>query len=399
MCIHLTRSALHVPSHHPHAILDHPQCRVIIRELAAVDVVGGALLLTLLATAIVLVASFRSGFRSGFRVSFRAVHLDVHRQLLAALASASAVLLLLLASVQHASACGGCPSMLYLHCPQMVDHATFHRLFDCLVPRYAELRALQNTTRCVATAPLETGTYLSALLGDRGFRAVDPNQAVCVHHRWPRTELGKPLWGKDWDPGRVASGRRSTSAEHVASLPLVHEDVRRQMPPPRRRWILLVLRAPPSARAFDAAGAARLRAALLRVAKRVHSEVRVYTGQESPRDTVALFAHALGVVGFHGAGFVNTLFALRRCCVVEITTTRWLRLPSPSAPRPHVWRSNLEVADLNRRLEWHVMNVSLDAIAERNGKPVGAWPMSKHAGVRPALTLHRASTPRIRCAV
>ena len=69
MCIHLTRSALHVPSHHPHAILDHPQCRVIIRELAAVDVVGGALLLTLLATAIVLVASFRSGFRVSLRVS------------------------------------------------------------------------------------------------------------------------------------------------------------------------------------------------------------------------------------------------------------------------------------------------------------------------------------------
>ena len=85
--------------------------------------------------------------------------------------------------------------MVYLHCPQMVDHATFHRLFDCLVPRYAELRALPNTTRCVATAPLETGRYLSALLGDRAFRAVDPTHAACVHHRWPRTELGPPRWG------------------------------------------------------------------------------------------------------------------------------------------------------------------------------------------------------------
>ena len=58
--------------------------------------------------------------------------------------------------------------------------------------------------------------------------------------------------------------------------------------------------------------------------------------------TVALFANALGVVGFHGAGLANALF---------------------------IWRSNRRVADeTGAPLRWQVMNISSSAIAEHNGK-------------------------------
>ena len=335
-------------------------CGEILDDCTMVDVVGGLFLLWLL-LGLCIAVSRRDC-----------------RQQLAAPTSVTLALLIMLGYLQSASPCRGCPTMLFLNCPLMVDHGTFHRLWDCFLPRYAELRLL-NATRCVVTSPGETGLYVSALLSDYGFRAVDPTHATCTHHRWPRTEMGNPSWGHDWDPGRLASGRRSTSSAHVSSLAVLHKDIQHRTGPSDAPWIVLVTRRPPASRAFDDATTARLHAALANI--RTH-RVKPYFGNESQQETMALFANAAAVVGFHGAGFVNTIFPVRRCCVIEISTTRqWRptnRGASPNAPlQTMVWRSNLEVADANRNLEWHVINISLAQIAARNDKPAD-WVMHKN---------------------
>jgi hypothetical protein len=47
--------------------------------------------------------------------------------------------------------------------------------------------------------------------------------------------------------------------------------------------------------------------------------VLTYAGDESALQTVALFSRAVAIVGIHGAGLVNAVFATAPTCVVEIT--------------------------------------------------------------------------------
>ena len=319
-------------------------CVNVLREFAIVDAVGGGLLL---AVATMLVSALH-GLLCGYG----------HRARCALVSSAisSALLLLVLALPQRSSPCGGCPSIMWLHCPNHVDHTAFHRLFDCLVPRYFRL---QTATHCIATHPLELGNFVPALVGWRGLKAVDPG-AACAQMRWPELSMRGPL-------------------NRTKGLPLLHEDVRALVGarPPPRKWLVLVSRRPPANRAFDNVTLARLRAGLLRV----HPYVREYRGDEDASATIELFAHAAGVVGFHGAGFANALFALDRCCVVEITATASDR-ERISKGHP-LWRSNSLVADINGALDWRVTNVSYHKLARANGLP-SSWTMSKTV---PLITL------------
>ena len=128
------------------------------------------------------------------------------------------------------------------------------------------------------------------------------------------------------------------------------------------KYLVMIHRRPPDSRAFDNTTSALLLNALSRVCPD-GVELRVYYGFESPLETIQLFSNAIGVVGFHGAGFANAYFAMSRCCVVEITTTAFM--PGGSS-RAHgassrggaaddddeertlgLWRSNRLISDAN----------------------------------------------------
>jgi hypothetical protein len=61
--------------------------------------------------------------------------------------------------------------------------------------------------------------------------------------------------------------------------------------------------------------------------------VRVYHGTETVLDTISLFRSARAIVGYHGAGLANAVFARNGTRVIEITTWMGLNSTSPS------WRS------------------------------------------------------------
>ena len=152
-------------------------------------------------------------------------------------------------------------------------------------------------------------------------------------------------------------------------------------PPPPPKYLVMIHRRPPDSRAFDNTTSALLLNALSRVCPD-GVELRVYYGFESPLATIQLFSNAIGVVGFHGAGFANAYFAMSRCCVVEITTTAFM---PGGASRAHgassrgggaaddddgertlgLWRSNRLISDANTHLDWRVMNISHALVAER----------------------------------
>ena len=47
--------------------------------------------------------------------------------------------------------------------------------------------------------------------------------------------------------------------------------------------------------------------------------VKIYSGAESPEETVRLFGASRGVLLYHGAALSNLAFATKRVCVVELT--------------------------------------------------------------------------------
>ena len=63
-------------------------------------------------------------------------------------------------------------------------------------------------------------------------------------------------------------------------------------------------------------------------------DVVVYTGRESPKETVHIFRNARVLVGYHGAGLTNAYFMNNGTRVLEITTFKDLNNRDP-------WRSNM----------------------------------------------------------
>ena len=99
--------------------------------------------------------------------------------------------------------------------------------------------------------------------------------------------------------------------------------LRRRHPPSERahRHIVLVQRS--GTRAFDDID--QLSTSLASTSQR---PVRIYSGNESVSATLDLFASASAVVGFHGAGLVNSLYTPSPVCLMEVSThldngTRW----------------------------------------------------------------------------
>ena len=92
--------------------------------------------------------------------------------------------------------------------------------------------------------------------------------------------------------------------------------VRTQAPQVGGAFIILVLRR--NSRKFDRGTEIKLSSHL----KNIDADFQVvkYFGNITQAESIALFSRASGVIGYVGAGFVNTLFASNPQCVVEIST-------------------------------------------------------------------------------
>jgi hypothetical protein len=95
---------------------------------------------------------------------------------------------------------------------------------------------------------------------------------------------------------------------------------------------------------------------ILQFSKGLDMSTKVYYGNESFNETVKLFAGSKVVVGYHGAGLVNTLFCPPDAIVLEYTTFR-----NMNATR--MWRSNEGIAKLHDPLRWLKHTIDIDRLS------------------------------------
>ena len=109
-------------------------------------------------------------------------------------------------------------------------------------------------------------------------------------------------------------------------------------------------------------------AALAQLQEASKMAVRFYLGSESLADTVALFARASAVVGYHGAGHVNAVFGPANLHVIEISTAFQSQGNSSCMS---LWRTNTLPMDVNRSYpaqRWDVLFLPLSQVMAANNK-------------------------------
>ena len=131
-----------------------------------------------------------------------------------------------------------------------------------------------------------------------------------------------------------------------------------------------------------------------------HARVREYSGQEDVRSTLRLFARARAVVGVHGAGNTNAVFAVLSVCVCEISTyVLWkdgaASWGETSAKPTHaaanvrqLWRSTADVIPKwSPRIDWTTFHLPADEfIADARER---AWFASYRNNTRARTALRR----------
>ena len=316
-------------------------------------------------------------------------------------------------------------------CHHLYRDAFWHRLVDCIVPSYAVLAGFARAWKAApedrkvgvclmlhvarneagggpesaqgaqsdghpqldayanlvaSVLPLPHGVFRDAvvagsLIADPSWRHRErvrghPAERFAVQPRATVTTwaLGGPLKRRGCSDGERATLRtlRSVLTARVAADVSLGTGGKRSS-----RGILLIRRVSDE-RAFADFDAVRTG-----IHRRVpEAVISTYWGNESVTDTAALFHRNRVVVGFHGAGLVNTLFLTEGSLVVELTTTlgtivrgAWAPakgniifstqyadnadgiknndrvIPAASSTRTEIWRTNDVLANCNQ-LRW-----------------------------------------------
>ena len=277
--------------------------------------------------------------------------------------------------------CTGCQHLLQLRCRYSRQMYFYHRILDCVIPLLLGLEIqLPNVSKQGLLCLLGERDVLYPFVrelwsGGREVRFVDdrtnaatrtftPTHCSCRQLRFPVQARWVPY--NNHEPGQALCNDRLVQCSYHTSKELMlklHAVIVRAgllarvddsgalalsdfsdglggaaLPRQPVREIVLITRTGEarffghplknSTRAFSHGAIACLMRALEGIPS---AATRLYSGSEDVRTTLQLFARARAVVGFHGAGLVNALFAVAPVVVVEVTT--WI-LPRVT------WRTN-----------------------------------------------------------
>jgi len=229
--------------------------------------------------------------------------------------------------------CSGCSFVGDLRCQFKFKDEYFHRINNCLWPQYDVVTASRNATglRCfMVDKSLEE--VLKPLVSDmdtcmissmaEGVEALPDNVQKSV---WTfpggippkgvdqQTSCNGSHWCSGSKPNMYLTTNRHAMARDAAQV-VSHIDS-------KQPYVVLILRKETS-RELDVGSTQLLTSALNNLGRNRGFTVVTYDGSPTQKDTINLFAHAAGVVGWHGAAFANVLFASKPTCVVEMQTFR-----------------------------------------------------------------------------
>jgi len=275
--------------------------------------------------------------------------------------------------------CDGCDLTIDFSCPYGRPRAAYyHRIADCLLPSYGllELARAAEGTVCVLTYSKKPNLLplLPLLIADiRNVRLFDADEKCA--EALPRHAIDpSPVRTKQWQYVHDFPTLKNIVGRHQvdfrANARALHRDIRKVATPPSEPQLVLIHR-PRGQRIFAPGTRAALGDMLNRVARSAGTApgippwaklgVMEYSGQESIKSTFDIFTNAAGIVGYHGAGFANVLFAARPSCVLELTT--WTSLA-----KIRTWRTNKFLARENPYLSWKVLQIELQTLMDANNK-------------------------------
>jgi len=280
----------------------------------------------------------------------------------------------------------GCSSIVDGACRAKYSDAAYHRIIDCLLPMYASLRLVQRAgaADCLLLQPAAMLPLLPLIVPAAAAKAGSSRTQLRLVNASRATALLRS------SATRLAIARRTPPDPLTTRLLHAHITAELGVGGEARRpaAVVLLVRWPPRAMRDWRGVAHRLSVATARA-------VRPYHGHESLLETVRLFAGARVVVGYHGAGLVNTVFMPHRACVVEVSTymapeeggaEQQLQLPAtgPTNLTKHVghyidlagskWRTNEPgIAPWNPKLTWTVYRLPLAQVLRANNVTRWAW--------------------------
>lgn len=233
-----------------------------------------------------------------------------------------------------------------LSCHHIYRNAHFHNIADCLLPAAAKLQGSLGAADVAARPVLCSGSKLAEYL-----RVLVPKATVLSADR---CNCNSAAFSTD-----MHSDERYEAVAHGAlSELLVASGIVDRRPALRRSSAIIWVRRLGHHRIVK--HDARLLSAL---AARL-GPITVYDGTISVRATIALFAGARAVVGYHGAGFVNAIFARPprnlSVCLWEYSTFADLHGTTP-------WRSNCaRLERTNPLVRCHVYRLPLEQLRAAN---------------------------------
>jgi len=268
--------------------------------------------------------------------------------------------------------CSGCDYVGGLRCHFEYRDEFFHRINNCLWPMYDVVDDARGATgkKCFILDK-SLADVLDPLVKDMDYRFIG-SKSDCIKSmtglRVASQYPGGVLPGKQtgiYEPTKEMQAQMATNRH---ALGRDAANVRTAIKQP---YVILILRkGADTNRVFDKASEKLLKQAVEDIAGKHGFSVATYKGDESQTDTIGLFAHASGVVGYHGGGYANVLFASKPMCVVEMTTYADIDYSDKTLSRVINLNDGWYLADKDPEAawkDWTVYGVPLRQIIEANG--------------------------------
>jgi hypothetical protein len=234
-------------------------------------------------------------------------------------------------------------------CTKPYHSAFFHRLVDCFLPSFCAFSRRQLSRPTLVVVPhylLDMYKYFTDDTGDnlRIVSYADERRAsFCLNISASHTvDIVYPEWNMPVDGQRMCLTDIANAVEHRNGRPSEPHDMH----------VTLIYRTCRKPRCFKDATTI-----LGRFASELGLPGKMYFGNETFQETVSLFYDSRVVVGYHGAGFANTIFCRNETIVLEFTTFHDLN-------GTKLWRTNEGVAQKHKGLKWIKHTIDIDHLTD-----------------------------------
>jgi hypothetical protein len=289
------------------------------------------------------------------------------------------------------------PQCMSVKCSHVFASSHYHRIYDCAVYYLQVVLSLTVLRHSQVTLLFDSRnlngqmTIVSTLID----RLINPDHQLKTTLKLQRRGVCK-FHLSDANAPRPRPNRIQSFSEYSCKRCFVQEmkqAATRKHGLPRQQGILFISRKS-TRRITDEKVLVRR---LTEIADSWGLPFRIYHGRENFLATVHLFLSSNIIVGYHGAGFINTVFC-DRAHVIEITTFKY---PTNNSKYPRrIWRSNKPGVSswmTNSTLAWQILAVKHDRLVPRPPRdhPRGASFDWDHLVKETSVSLGRSNIKRI----